>query len=296
MDKKLLLILNPCSGKRIGKRYLADVVDLFGRRGFVPTVFVTAGRGHATELAAAHGGAVDLVVCLGGDGTFNEVVSGLLQGGHTTPIGYIPCGSTNDFAASIGLKKSVLKATCDILDGTAQTYDVGLFGERYFTYVASFGAFTRASYATSQSIKNMLGHTAYLLGGIKDMSHIRSKHLRFELEDGEVIEGDYIFGAISNSTSLGGVLKLDSELVDMNDGQFELLLVKRPHTIAEMNDCVQMLTSHKYKPPVITFRSASRVTVISDPAMDWSLDGEHCEGCERLEIRNLHDAIRLVKP
>ena len=258
-------------------------------------VFVTTGQGNARDLAAAHGGEAELVVCLGGDGTFNEVVSGLLTAGHTTPIGYIPCGSTNDFAGSIGLKKTIPAATDAILAGSPQTYDVGLFGGRHFTYVASFGAFTRASYATSQDVKNALGHLAYVLEGIKDISKIRPHHVRFELESGEVIEDDYIFGAISNSTSLGGLLTLDPKTVDMNDGLFELLLVKMPKNVIELNDCIRMLTEQVYNPPVVTFCTASRVTVVADPTMEWSLDGEWGSGSERIEVCNLHDAIRLIK-
>ena len=295
MGKKLLLILNPRSGKMVGKRHLADVLEKFCREGYIPTVFVTTGCGNARELAATHGGEADLVVCLGGDGTFNEVVSGLLTGGHSTPIGYIPCGSTNDFANSIGLKKTVPAAADTILAGGPHTYDVGLFGERHFTYIASFGAFTRASYATPQNVKNTLGHLAYVLEGIKDLSKIRPHHVRFELEDGEVIEDDFIFGAISNSTSVGGILTLDPKTVDMNDGLFELLLVKMPKSVPELNDCIRMLTEQVYTPPVITFRSASRLTVTAAPDMEWSLDGEWGSGSAQIAVQNLHDAIRLVK-
>ena len=293
MSKKLLLILNPCSGKMTGKRHLADVLEKFCREGYVPTVFVTTGRGNAREVAAAHGGEADLVVCLGGDGTFNEVVAGLLSAGHTAPIGYIPCGSTNDFASSIGLKKTIPAATDAILTGEPHTYDVGLFGERQFTYVASFGAFTRASYATPQNVKNAAGHLAYVLEGIKDLSNIRPWHLRFELEE-EELEGDYIFGAVSNSTSVGGILTLDPKTVDMNDGRFELLLIKMPKTAGELNDCIRALLEQKYNTSTITFRSTARMTVTADPKMEWSLDGEWNGGSEQMTVENLHDAIRLI--
>ena len=165
MSKRLLLILNPISGKMTGKRYLADVLERFCRGGYIPTVFVTTACGDACRLAAAHGGEADLVVCLGGDGTFNEVVTGLLEAGHTTPMGYIPCGSTNDFAAGIGLKKTIPEAADAILEGTPHTYDVGMFGDRYFSYVASFGIFTRASYATPPERQERLGPPGLRAGG-----------------------------------------------------------------------------------------------------------------------------------
>ena len=293
MRKRLLLILNPTSGKMAGKRHLAEVVEAFGRAGYAPTVYVTTHRGHATELAREYGGETDLLVCLGGDGTFNEVVSGLLDGGHTTPIGYIPCGSTNDFASSIGLKKNIAEATEAIIKGEPHAYDVGLFGERHFSYVASFGAFTRTSYATSQSVKNMLGHLAYVLGGIKEVTKIRSHHVRFEV-DGKVVEGDYLFGAISNSTSVGGVLTLSQDVVDMNDGLLELLLVKKPRNPKELSACVTALLKKKYDSPMLEFCSGTHFKVIADPEMDWTLDGEWGKGQPEILVENLQSAIHLV--
>ena len=293
MQKRLLLILNPISGKMVGKRHLADVLAQFCDAGYLPTVMVTNRRGDACHVAFDHGGDVDLVVCLGGDGTFNEVVTGLLNAGHTTPLGYIPCGSTNDFATGIGLKKSIPEATTAILEGTPHTYDVGVFGDRYFSYVASFGIFTRTSYATPQNVKNALGHLAYLLEGVKELSNIHPWSVRFEV-DGNVVEGDYLFGAISNATSLGGVLKMDPTMVDMNDGLLELLLVRMPRTATELSDCVRALAEHRYDTDVITFMNGSEFTVTADPAMDWTLDGEWGSGSDTIRICNRRDAITLI--
>ncbi|MBQ5841409.1 MAG: YegS/Rv2252/BmrU family lipid kinase, partial [Clostridia bacterium] len=237
MSKRLLLIMNPYAGKRMGRRYLADILEKFCRGGYIPTVFMTTEQGQGRLLAAQYGREADVVVCVGGDGTFNEVVSGLLENGLDVPIGYIPCGSTNDFAGSIGLPRDLLKAADVMLEGAPRTYDVGQFGNRYFTYIASFGAFTRASYATPQNTKNVLGHLAYVLEGLKDLPSLRPWHLRFETEDA-IFEGDYIFGAVSNSTSVGGILTLDPTRVDMNDGLLELLLVRMPANAAELNDCI----------------------------------------------------------
>lgn len=293
MEKKLLMIMNPYSGMKTGKRYLADILELFCKAGYCPTVFMTTGPGNGQELAAAYAAQHELVVCMGGDGTFNEVVSGLLNSGAQTPIGYIPCGSTNDFANSIKLNKNPIKAAQDILNGTPRTYDVGRFGDRYFSYVASFGAFTRASYATPQNVKNALGHLAYLLEGIKDLSAIRPWHLRIETGE-EVLEGEYIFGAVSNSTSVGGILTLDPSTVDMNDGRFELLLIKNPANVIELNDCIRCLLEQRYDGGGILFHSTDCLTVTASPEMDWTLDGEHEFGHQQVIIRNIHDAIRLV--
>ena len=293
VSKKLLLILNPISGKKVGKRHLANVVEAFCRGDYLPTVCVTTARGDAHRLAYTHGGEADLVVCLGGDGTFNEVVSGMLEAGHTTPLGYIPCGSTNDFAAGIGLHKSIPKATNAILEGTPHTYDVGMFGDRYFSYVASFGAFTRASYATPQNVKNALGHLAYVLEGVKELSHIRAWTVRVEV-DGMVVEGEFLFGAISNSTSLGGVLKMDPSVVDMNDGLLELLLIRKPRNAIELSECVRALLEHRYDYKNITFITGSEFTITADPTMDWTLDGEMGQGSDKIHIRNCKSAITLI--
>ena len=293
MQKRLLLILNPISGKMVGKRYLADVLEQFCRADYIPTVLVTTRQGEACDMARTHGGGVDLVVCVGGDGTFNEVVTGLLDGGHTTPMGYIPCGSTNDFAAGIGLKKTVPEAAAAIVEGTPHTYDVGMFGDRYFSYVASFGIFTRASYATPQNVKNALGHLAYVLEGMKELSNIHPWPVRIEV-DGQIVEGEYLFGAVTNATSLGGVLKMDPAAVDMNDGLLELLLVRMPRTATELSECIRALAEHRYDTDVITFMSGSEFMVTADPAMDWTLDGEWGSGGEIIRIRNRRDAITLL--
>ena len=292
--KKLLLILNPCSGKKKASHALADVVNVFNRGGYDVTVYITAARGDATKVVAQRAPEFDLVVCAGGDGTFNETISGLLAGGHDTPSGYLPAGSTNDFASSLHLSKNLVEAARDIVEGTPRRLDVGRFNDRYFSYVASFGAFTRASYATSQNVKNALGHLAYILSGIKELAYIRSRRLRFTLDDGRVLEDEYIFGAISNSTSVAGILTLSEELVDMNDGVFELLLVRKPEYLLELNDCVLALTTQDYHTPMLTFTSARSVEIEAPEDMDWTLDGEREPGRAHCRAENLHDAIRIV--
>ena len=292
--KKLLLILNPCSGKKKASHALADVVNVFNRGGYDVTVYITAARGDATKVVAQRAPEFDLVVCAGGDGTFNETISGLLAGGHDTPIGYLPAGSTNDFASSLHLSKNLVEAARDIVEGTPRRLDVGRFNDRYFSYVASFGAFTRASYATSQNVKNALGHLAYILSGIKELAYIRSRRLRFTLDDGRVLEDEYIFGAISNSTSVAGILTLSEDLVDMNDGVFELLLVRKPQSLMELSDCVLALTTQDYHTPMLTFTSASHLEIDAPADMDWTLDGEQAKGQAHCVAENLHNAVRVI--
>ena len=292
--KKMLFIMNPFAGQKRANRQLSDLLLMFTKAGYDVITHMTTGTGSAAEAAERLAGEVELIVCCGGDGTFNETVSGLLKSGADVKLGYIPAGSTNDFAASLKLSTNILQAAQDILEGEATPYDVGKFGDRYFSYVASFGAFTRASYATPQSVKNALGHTAYVLEGIQELSQIRKEHIRMEM-DGEVVEDDFLFGAICNSTSVGGILTLDPKQVDMADGLLEILLVRAPRNLAEISECLQALQSQEYNCAMITFRSAHHVTVYADPEMPWTLDGEREEGHTQVDVDNQHLAIRLMK-
>ncbi len=217
-----------------------------------------------------------------------------MEGELNIPVGYIPAGSTNDFANSLGLQTNPLEAAKDIVSGKTVRYDIGSFAGRYFTYVASFGIFTKTSYSTPQNVKNALGHTAYLLEGIQELSQLRNKfHLKLEL-DGEILEGDYIFGAICNSTSVGGILTLDPKRVDMQDGLFEVLLVRYPKDLGEVAECISAVQKQSYNSKMMTFRSSSRIRITADPGMDWTLDGERERGRKNITVENLHQALKLV--
>lgn len=291
--KKMLFIMNPCAGTKKANRHFLRIVELFNRAGYRVTVHITQEQGEAARVARELAGEVDAVACCGGDGTFNETLSGVMSAGAKTPIGYIPAGSTNDFATSLRLPVDILSAARNIADGKPVQYDIGLFNDRYFSYVASFGAFTRASYATSQSVKNALGHTAYLLSGISELSQIRKIHAKFEL-DGEVVEDDFLFGAVCNSTSVAGVLTLDRSVVDMQDGKFEVLLIRAPKNIIEINDCIKAIQNKTYDCAMMTFRSAGDVTVTMPEPEDWTLDGEFQPGFPRVHLQNQHLALSLL--
>ena len=292
--KKMLFVMNPYAGTRKANRYLADILAIFNRAGYTVITHMTAGPGDAAQVVRQLAPEMDVVVCCGGDGTFNEAINGILHSGADVPIGYIPAGSTNDFAASLRLPTNVLQAARDVVEGEPQRYDVGRFGDRYFAYVASFGTFTRSSYATPQSVKNALGHTAYVLEGIQELSQLRKTHVRLQLDDG-IVEDDFIFGAVSNSTSIGGVLTLDPKQVDMSDGKFELLLVRAPQDLGEVSECLRALQTQKYNCRMVTFLSASQVRITASPNMIWTLDGERGGGYEQVEVKMLHHALQLLQ-
>ena len=292
--KEMLFILNPKAGMRKATKMLADILENFNRADFAVQVYVTAGPKDAVSAVKKYATGKDLVVCCGGDGTFNETVTGLMEAGLEIPIGYIPAGSTNDFATSLGLSTDPITAAKQIVKGSPERFDVGKFGDRFFSYVASFGAFSRASYNTPQNIKNALGHTAYLLEGIGELSQIRKIHMRFELDE-DVVEDDYLFGAVCNSTSIGGILTIDPHQVDMGDGMFEVLLVRAPRDLAEITECILAVQKQQYNCRMMTFRSVKSVKVFADQDIDWTLDGEKAPGSEEISVVNLHHAIQLIK-
>lgn len=292
--KKVLLVVNPRAGQRKVDRLLMKIIDIFNRSDYEVITHITAASGDCENMVLHYANAIDLVVCCGGDGTFNETVSGVLRSGVDIPVGYIPAGSTNDFANSLDLSTNILRAAKDIVSGRAERFDVGTFAGRHFSYVASFGAFTRTSYSTPQSVKNALGHLAYVLGGIQELSHIKPHHLRFELPDGRSIEDDFIFGAVSNSTSVGGILTLAPDRVDMADGLFEILLIRAPKDLKELTECLVALQKQTYNCAMITFLSTPSVTVTAPEAMDWTLDGEQQKGMANIHIQCLHQKLQLV--
>ncbi len=293
MQKRLLLIMNPAAGVRKANRHLTAMVSLFNAHGYICTVYCTAGRGDATRIARENAGDFDLVVCVGGDGTLNEVLAGMVECGDKTPIGYIPAGSTNDFASSLDLSRNILEAARDAVEGTPRPLDAGSFNGRLFTYVASFGAFTEASYATPQRSKNLLGHLAYVLEGMKDLLNIRPVHLALET-GGRRFEGEYIFGAISNATSIGGVLTLDKQCVAMDDGLFEITLIKSPQSLSDLNRIVLSLQTQQCDTELIDFCLADQATITARADMPWTLDGEYAPGSADILIKNLHHAYSMM--
>lgn len=293
MATKALIIMNPVSGQKIGKRFLADILQVFCKADWECTIHITSQQLEAKKVVEKIGNQFEKIVCIGGDGTFNEVVSGIINSKLNVSVGYIPAGSTNDFANSLKLSKNMVTAAKDIVNGKIKKYDACNFNGRIYTYVASFGAFTRASYATPQNIKNALGHLAYVLSGIIEIGKIKPISMKLQIDD-EIFEDEYIFGAICNSTSLGGILNLKKDVVDMNDGLFEVLFVKFPKNIAELNECIVSLTSQNYNSKMLVFKSCESIDITTKDNVEWSLDGEYEKGTKHIKIKNLKDAINLL--
>lgn len=293
---KALLIVNPVSGKKRINNELVRIISRLEKGGYVTTVHVTERHGDATETARLHGGEYDVIICCGGDGTLSETVNGMIAGGHTTKIGYIPSGTTNDFANGIGLSSDVIKAADDIVYGKPKAFDIGRFNKREFMYIASFGAFTQSSYGTPQNLKNTFGHFAYILSGIKELTEIKPYHMTVYDAEGILHEGDYIFGAACNATSVGGIIKLDKNLVDLSDGVFEVMLVRCPKTLVQISVMAKALLNGNYDNEFLDFFHTKRLDVHCDEALPWSLDGEEADGGNDTQIEVLHEAANIILP
>ncbi len=291
--RKLLLIINPVAGRNQAQADLFKMVRVFAEHDCEVTVYPTRGPQDCTRKVLADAGRFDLVVCCGGDGTLNEMVSGMMQREDPVPMGYIPLGSTNDFAASLHLPSHVEEAALRCVEGTAFHMDVGSLNDRYFNYIAAFGAFTEASYATPQQIKNALGHLAYILEGVKSLGRLQPIHVRITA-DGETFEEDYLFGAVTNTVSLGGVLRLDPSRVLLDDGMYELLLVKNPQNPAEAQAMLSALMLQNYDGPLVRMLRASDILFESNHEISWTIDGEFGGSFSTTHILNNKNAVTLM--
>lgn len=294
MSKKAVIIVNPVAGKMKVKKELPAIVVSLKAQGYNTKTFITKARGDASRVAERLGKTFDLIVCCGGDGTLNEVISGLIKIEEKPLLLYYPCGSTNDFAATLGLKSDV-KTAFDLENREVMDLDIGLFNnELNFSYIASFGMFVKASYSAPQKVKNALGHFAYILEGIKELPSIRkSYHTKVTYDDG-VIEGDYALVAVTNSTSAGGVLRLPSEMVKLNDGLFEILLVKGLSNASDAATVIKMLLTKEYDGENVALLHTKKAVIECEQAPAWCTDGEFAGNLERVEAENLHGAVRIL--
>ncbi|MCT7398278.1 YegS/Rv2252/BmrU family lipid kinase [Eubacterium sp. LFL-14] len=290
--KKLLFIVNPKAGQKKREDILVDVINIFNDYGYEVLIKFTRREKHAIEIVKALGSQVDMIACMGGDGTLNEVMAGMRSARLKKPLGYIPAGSTNDFANSLNLPSDPVEAAKHMVTHKAKYIDIGKFNDRYFVYTASAGIFTKASYSAPQNIKNMLGHFAYVLEGVKDLTQVKRMKLEIENED-EVIEGEYIFVAICNATSIGGVMTIDEGKVDFADGLFELLLIKYPKDLIELGIIINELTNQIYDKHIRLLK-VSKLKISDSSDIDWSLDGEKEDGRKNMKFRVIHNAVKLV--
>lgn len=291
--KKMLFVFNPHSGKGLIRNKLLDIVDTFVKAGYKVQIHPTQAPEEARKMIAKSAGKYDLIVCSGGDGTLDEVVSGMMRREERRPIGYIPAGSTNDFANSLELPKDMLKAAEIAVNGKMFPCDVGNMNGKFFVYVAAFGLFTDVSYQTPQEWKNLLGHAAYILEGAKSLTSIKSHVMQVECND-EVIEGEFIYGMITNSTSVGGFKNMTGNNVELDDGLFEVTLIKKPKNPAELSEILASLTNLKDETDFIYSAKTKKIKITSEEEVAWTMDGEFGGNHKEVLIKNEKQAVTLM--
>lgn len=291
--KKLLFVFNPFSGKAQIKNHLFEIVDTMVKAGYEVTVYPTQCAGDAKEKVQREAGNYDLVVCSGGDGTLDETVTGIMNCEKKVPLGYIPAGSTNDFATSLGIPKDMAEAAAIAVNGTPFSCDIGSFNGDNFVYVAAFGLFTAVSYKTSQEWKNLLGHAAYLLEGIKSLHEIPSFLMQVEFNNC-CIQDEFIYGMITNSTSVGGFKGMTGSHVKLDDGVFEVTLIKKPRNPIELNEIIASLINLVDDTNMIYSFKTRNVKFISKKPVAWTLDGEYGGDHVEVEISNQMQAIDII--
>ncbi len=292
-EKSMMLIINPVAGKGAIMRSLADITGIFMDAGYRVSFYPTRGRGDAAEYVKAYGRDFDMICCSGGDGTLNETVSGMIEAGLDIPIGYMPSGSTNDFADFHGISCDAVKTAKKIVSGKEHRTDVGRLGDKLFINAADFGAFTWLPYTTPQRLKNKLGFYAYVLDGIKDLAKLQSEHLRVTI-NGQTREGEYIFGVVASSSALAGALDFFGQKVVSDDGLFEVLLIRRPDSPAELQATIAALREQNLNNELISFCRTDRVEIECMKKLAWALDGEKCVGGSRHALEMLPRRVRIV--
>ena len=292
--KRMLIVVNPCSGKGKARKCIGKIVNWLSEAGYVIDVCFTTAHGEAGEIVSQLAKECDCVVCVGGDGTVNEVVNGMIEGGIDKPLGYIPMGCTNDFARSLGIPRKLKKVVKQIASGEPKAIDVCKVNDKYFAYVASFGLFAKSSSTGEQKLKNRLGYLAYVLLGAREIWNAPVIKTKFKTSE-EELEGEYILGAVCNTRSVGGIIKLKDEEAQLNDGKFELLCVNYPKSLWQMFRTLRDMKKRRWNSDRFLFRSVEKLTVESISTDYWSLDGEKfiCDG-KNLEFGILPSAIKIL--
>ncbi len=293
--KKLLFLVNPYAGKGAVGTRMMPILQTFAQAGYQATVCLSQASGQLTGVAKAQAEGFDLVVCSGGDGTLNETVNGLMALSAPPPLGYIPAGTTNDFATSLAIPKNMEKAAAAAVCGRETRVDVGRFNDRYFSYVAAFGAFTDVAYATPVESKNALGKLAYLIEGAQRLGSLKTYKLRLEYDDG-CAEGEFLVGLVSNSSWVAGLHVGRVVDVSMSDGLLEVNLVRKPDKITDLNQTIPLLLQGELDPKLVLSVKTRRLRLISEEPLPWTLDGEYGGTVTVADIENLPRALTIRVP
>ncbi|MEG1847938.1 MAG: YegS/Rv2252/BmrU family lipid kinase [Lachnospiraceae bacterium] len=294
-DKKMLFIYNPHAGKANIRSNLLDIIDIFVKADYEVTAYPTQQAGDAIRAVKERKQGYDLLVCSGGDGTLDEVVTGMMQCKNRIPIGYVPAGSTNDFATSLHIPRNMITAANIVVQGQRFPCDVGAFNQDNFVYIAAFGLFTDVSYGTKQQMKNVLGYLAYVLEGMKRLQAIQSYPMTITYDDG-ILKDEFMFGMITNSESVGGFKMITGEWVELDDGLFEVTLIKKPKNPIELNAIISSLLIKTIDTQYMYCFKTSHLEIESNEEIPWTRDGEFGGTHNKVTISNMKRAIHIMIP
>lgn len=294
-EKKMLFIYNPHAGKEGIRSRLLDIIDIFTKADYEVTVHPTQKQGDGIDATLKKAHKYDILACCGGDGTLDEVVTGMMMREYKIPIGYVPAGTTNDFAKSLGIPSNMIKAAENIVAGKTYACDIGSFNDDTFVYIAAFGIFTDVSYETNQNIKNVLGHLAYVLEGAKRINSYPSYHMKITANH-KVVEEDFLFGMVSNSRSAGGFKNITGKNVDLADGVFEVTLIKKPQNVIELNKIMTSLVSGNVDSECMYCFKTEQIKFESSEKVAWTLDGEYGGAHKKVMIKNENKALEIIVP
>lgn len=289
-----MLVVNPRAGLKFKKTSVSDIAEYFAKHKYESAIYFTSLQYGAEFLVKEHAEEYDMIVCCGGDGTVNESIRGGMKLQKMPPIGFIPFGSTNDLASSLGIPSNAKRAAKIVISEKALPFDIGDFNDSHFVYVASFGAFTEVSYNTPRKAKNLFGHLAYVFNAIKSMSKIRTYHVKVTADE-KTFEDEYIFGSVTNSTSIAGTFSFDKDMVDFKDGKYEVLLIKRPKSLWNAFAICMSMINRSFKHEKIQLFQASDIQFEFNENVDWSLDGEKKNGGKTVSIKNHQCAVNIIR-
>jgi len=292
--KSMMLIVNPKAGRMHSRNRLHALVRQFNQNDYQCHLYVTNRSGDVKQILEIYGKNYQLIVALGGDGTLNEVVTTMINSNISIPLGFIPGGTTNDFARSHQIPTNFKSATQQIMTGSLHNIDIGAFNQRYFNYIATFGAYTAVAYQTNQTLKNWLGYPAYLISSFKHLNSLRKYSITITIND-QTTQEEVIFLAITNSTSVGGLLRYPPEQIQLDDGYLEICLLRYPNIPTDWLSLTQALAMGQYNHPLIILTKASSFKIVSEEAIEWCLDGEYGGQEKNAEIHCLPQQIQLIK-
>ncbi|WP_026508980.1 diacylglycerol/lipid kinase family protein [Butyrivibrio sp. LC3010] len=293
--RNMLFVYNPKAGKERIRSNLLDIIDIFSKADYEVTVYPTQESGDAIEVVRNRDSRYDIVACSGGDGTLDEVVYGMWKSEKRIPIGYVPAGSTNDFAMSLGIPSAMHASAEALVNGKEYACDIGVMNEDTFVYIAAFGLFTDVSYLTKQDIKNVLGHMAYIIEGARRLSEIRSYHMKVTTDEG-VIEDDFVFGMVTNSMSVGGFKDITGKHIKLDDGVFEVTLVKLPDNMLDMSNLMAAFINRDINTELMYCFKTKHIIFESKESIAWTRDGEFGGEHKYVDIRNENKAVTIMVP